>query len=93
MKHRFADPDGVEMFPALCRNSLHPCESVFHLWLLTLPLLVPFVAANHPNDAFAPDDLAVLTQLFDGRANFHIKSFSFRAGCGLRTSRKATAAI
>jgi hypothetical protein len=40
-------------------------------FISTLPLLVPLVAANHPNDAFAPDDLAVFTQLFDGRANFH----------------------
>jgi hypothetical protein len=38
---------------------------------LPLPLFVPFVAANDPNDAFAPDDLAILTKLFYGCANFH----------------------
>jgi hypothetical protein len=32
---------------------------------LALPLFVPRVGANHPNDAFAPDDLAILAQLFN----------------------------
>jgi hypothetical protein len=32
---------------------------------LALPLLVPRVGANHPDDAFAPDNLAVLAQLLN----------------------------
>jgi hypothetical protein len=32
---------------------------------LSLPLLVAFVAANHPDDAFAPDDFAVFAEFFD----------------------------
>jgi hypothetical protein len=39
-----------------------------------LPLLVATVGADHPYDAFAPDDFAVFAKLFDGRAHFH---FSF----------------
>jgi len=30
-----------------------------------LPLLVPRVGADHPDDAFAPDDFAILTQLLN----------------------------
>jgi hypothetical protein len=38
-----------------------------------LPLLVAFVRADHTDDAPSPDDLAILAQLFHGRAHFHIK--------------------
>jgi hypothetical protein len=37
-----------------------------------LPLLVAFVAADDPDDAFAPDDLTILAKLFYRCANFHI---------------------
>jgi hypothetical protein len=36
-----------------------------------LPLFVAAVGADHPDDAFAPDDLAVFAKFFYGRANFH----------------------
>jgi hypothetical protein len=31
---------------------------------LSLPLLVPFVAANHTDDALAPDDFAIFAKFF-----------------------------
>ena len=39
-----------------------------------LALLVTRVGANHPDDAFASDDLAVLAQFLDGCADFHVRS-------------------
>lgn len=42
---------------------------------LALALLVARVGANHPDDAFAPDDLAVFTQFLNGCADFHIKFY------------------
>ena len=45
------------------------------VFLLLLPLLVARVpAADHPDDALAPDHLAVLTDLLHGRANLHLTS-------------------
>jgi hypothetical protein len=32
---------------------------------LTLPLFVTRIGADHPDDALAPDDLAMLAKLFD----------------------------
>jgi len=34
-------------------------------WILPLPLFVAGVSADHPDDAFAPDDLAVFTKFFN----------------------------
>jgi len=51
----------------------------------TLPLLVPRILADHVDDAAAPHDLAVLTDLLDGRTNFHVGylslSAAFTGGC------------
>src|SRR5689334_11983576 len=45
------------------------------VFLLLLPLLVARVpAADHPDDALAPDHLAVLTDLLDRRTNLHLPS-------------------
>jgi hypothetical protein len=47
------------------------------LWLLgcaessALPLLMPRVVANDANDALAPDHLALVANLFDGRTDLH----------------------
>jgi hypothetical protein len=38
----------------------------------TLPLFMAGIGANHTDDAFAFDNLAILAKLFNGRANFHI---------------------
>jgi hypothetical protein len=38
---------------------------------LTLPLLVPWIDANHPNDAFASNDLALLTPTSHRSRYFH----------------------
>jgi hypothetical protein len=38
----------------------------------TLPLFVAGVGADHTDDAFALDDLAILAKLLNRRANFHI---------------------
>jgi hypothetical protein len=38
---------------------------------LSLPLLVTRIAADNPDDAFAPDNLAVLTDAFYGCLDLH----------------------
>jgi len=38
---------------------------------LTLPLFMPGVLANHPNDTFPTDDFAITTNLFHGSTHFH----------------------
>jgi hypothetical protein len=45
--------------------------------MLALLLLVLDVAADHPYDAFAADDLAVFTNTADAAANFH-DTFPYR---------------
>jgi hypothetical protein len=47
---------------ALVRRNLYTNDTCHKL---SLPLLVAFVAANDPNDAFAPHNLAVFAKFFD----------------------------
>jgi hypothetical protein len=53
---------------------------------LTLPLLVPWIDANHPNDAFASNDLALLTPTSHRSCYFHDRyhSCSGKAIAGAR---------
>jgi hypothetical protein len=47
--------------------------------LLSLFLLMFGVRADHPHDAFSPDDLAVFADTPDAATHFHVKS-SCKAG-------------
>lgn len=44
-------------------NSIWPCSAARCTYASALPLLVPGILANDPNDTFAPDDLAVPADL------------------------------
>jgi hypothetical protein len=44
---------------------------------LTLPLLVPRIDANNPNNAVAPDDLALFAAACDRSRNFHGRYLSY----------------
>ena len=57
-------------------NSLLPREvnscNTCHSWkLLSLPLLVARVGANHTNSTVAPDNSTLITDLFDAGTDFH----------------------
>jgi hypothetical protein len=45
--------------------------------ILALPLFVPGIGADDPDDAAAPDDLAMLAKFLDGCANFHCAEYFF----------------
>jgi hypothetical protein len=45
---------------------------VLALPVSALPLFVARIGANHPDHALALDDLAILAELLNRRANFHI---------------------
>jgi hypothetical protein len=51
---------------------------------LTLALLVLGVLADHAHDAFAADDLAVLTDTFDAGSDFHGRFSLLAAASSLR---------
>jgi len=53
-------------------DAWHSGWSAFGGWFrLSLPLFVPGIGANHPDDAFAADNFAIFAELFDGGADFH----------------------
>jgi hypothetical protein len=43
------------------------------LFLLSLPLLMLRVGADHANDTFTVDDLALITHFLDRRPYFHFR--------------------
>ena len=55
----------------LATGKIYACDTSHSKPLLTLPLLVARVGANHTNDALAANDLALVTDLFDAGANLH----------------------
>ena len=59
--------------------------------MLALPLFVSRVGADHTDNAFAANDLAVLAKLFDRGSYFHNFTFFLcPPGSGLAINRKAT---
>ena len=77
---------GQRRFDALVARKIDPCNSR-HVTSplaprecepLTLSLLVPWIHANHPNNALAPDDLALFTTASHRSSYFHVRYLSCR---------------
>jgi len=73
---RGAAPDAVDVgerdFHALRLREIDACDTCHDGLPLTLPLLVARIAAEDPHDALTPDHLALLADLFDRCADFHL---------------------
>jgi hypothetical protein len=55
----------------LVPGEVDACNAGHDVLPLALPLLVARVLADDPHDAFAPDHLALVTDLLDARTYFH----------------------
>jgi hypothetical protein len=56
---------------SLLSREIDSCDTGHSGKLLSLPLLVARVGANHANSTVAPDNEALVTDLFDAGADFH----------------------